>query len=58
MVDPYLDLLKVGGSMCVVGAIEPLDKSERGSTNVWEKEFGWITHRGDQRDSEMLISVP
>ena len=40
-IDPYLDLLKVDGIMCVVGAVEPLDK-----VNAAQLMFGRKTLAG------------
>ena len=40
-IDPYLDLLKVDGTMCVVGAVEPLDK-----VNAAQLMFGRKTLAG------------
>ena len=53
-VDPYLDLLKVGGSMCVVGAIEPLDKVDAAQLKFGRKSLAGSLIGGIRQTQEML----
>ena len=54
VVDPYLDLLKVGGSMCVVGAIEPLDKVNAAQLMFGRKSLAGSLIGGIRETQKML----
>ncbi len=53
-IDPYLDLLKVDGTMCVVGAIEPLDKVNAAQLLFGRKTLSGSLIGGIQETQEML----
>ena len=53
-IDPYLDLLKVDGTMCVVGAVEPLDKVNAAQLMFGRKTLAGSIIGGIQETQEML----
>ena len=53
-VDPYLDLLKVDGTMCVVGAIEPLNQVNAAQLMFGRKKLAGSLIGGIQQTQEML----
>ena len=53
-IDPYLDLLKVDGTMCVVGAVEPLDKVNAAQLMFGRKTLAGSIIGGIGETQEML----
>jgi uncharacterized zinc-type alcohol dehydrogenase-like protein len=53
-VDPYLDLLKVDGTMCVVGAVEPLSQVNAAQLMFGRKNLAGSLIGGIQQTQEML----
>ena len=53
-IDPYLDLLKVDGTMCVVGAVETLDKVNAAQLMFGRKTLAGSIIGGIQETQEML----
>jgi len=53
-VDPYLDLLKVDGTMCVVGAVEPLSQVNAAQLMFGGKNLAGSLIGGIQQTQEML----
>jgi uncharacterized zinc-type alcohol dehydrogenase-like protein len=53
-VDPYLDLLKVDGTMCVVGAVEPLRQVNAAQLMFGRKKLAGSLIGGIQETQEML----
>lgn len=53
-VDPYLDLLKVDGTMCVVGAIEPLHQVNAAQLMFGRKQIAGSLIGGISQTQEML----
>lgn len=53
-VGPYLDLLKVDGTMCVVGAIEPLNKVNAAQLMFGRKKLAGSLIGGISQTQEML----
>ena len=53
-VDPYLDLLKVEGTMCVVGAVEPLSQVNAAQLMFGRKNLAGSLIGGIQQTQEML----
>ena len=53
-VNPYLDLLKVDATMCVVGAVEPLDQVNAAQLMFGRKRMAGSIIGGIQETQEML----
>jgi len=53
-IDPYLDLLKVDGTMCVVGAVEPLSQVNAAQLMFGRKKLAGSLIGGIQQTQEML----
>lgn len=53
-VDPYLDLLKVDGTMCVVGAVEPLNQVNAAQLMFGRKKLAGSLIGGISQTQEML----
>jgi uncharacterized zinc-type alcohol dehydrogenase-like protein len=53
-IDPYLDLLKVDGTMCVVGAVEPLEKVNAAQLIFGRKTLVGSLIGGIKETQEML----
>jgi uncharacterized zinc-type alcohol dehydrogenase-like protein len=53
-IDPYLDLLKVDGTMCVVGAVEPLSHVNAAQLMFGRKKLAGSLIGGIQQTQEML----
>ena len=53
-IDPYLDLLKVDGTMCVVGAVEPLSRVNAAQLMFGRKKLAGSLIGGIQQTQEML----
>ena len=57
-VNPYLDLLKVDATMCVVGAVEPLDQVNAAQLMFGRKRMAGSIIGGIQRLRKCLTTVP
>ena len=53
-IDPYLDLLKVDGTMCVVGAVEPLNQVNAAQLMFGRKKLAGSLIGGISQTQEML----
>ena len=53
-IDPYLDLLKVDGTMCVVGAVEPLNQVNAAKLMFGRKKLAGSLIGGISQTQEML----
>ena len=53
-VDPYLDLLKLDGTMCVVGAVEPLDRVDASQLMFGRKRMAGSIIGGILETQQML----
>ena len=53
-VDPYLDLLRLDGTMCVVGAVEPLDQVDASQLMFGRKRMAGSIIGGMEETQQML----
>ena len=52
---PYLELLKTNGTMCVVGAVEPLESGQCSPAYIWPPQFGRFPHWRDLSETQEML---